>query len=152
MLKPLLVLFLAAILPVTALGQTAPFQGTWEWIVTEYSNGEFETPVSVGHTKQFYFGPEGAFVHFIDEQRFAEGLWYSGEVVVGSCMVEILSVDSENWVWSIEEGGVQLLNLQTGFECPSGGGSPVVKVERFIFRGTVATEAESWGAVKSLYR
>ena len=153
MSKLLLIVFLATISPVFALGQVFPFEGTWEWAQTEYSSGEIETPASVGHSEQYFFGPEQAFAHFIDEQVVAEGLWSPGEMVIGPCMVETLSVASENWVWTIQGGGEDLyLYLQTGFECPIGGGTPVLKIETFVTRGTVSADAKSWGFVKSIYR
>ncbi len=90
-----------------------------EWVQTEFSNGEIETPASVGHTEQYFFSHDHNFVKYIDEQGVAESPWYLGNAVIGICVVEILSANAEDWVWTIEEGDVQHLFLQTGFECPS---------------------------------
>ena len=132
MFKRILVVFIMIAAPSLAVGQFAPFEGTWEWVQTEYSDGEITTPGSLGFTEQFLFGTDQIFVRYIDEQVIYEDVWDTGEAVIGQCMVEFLYAEAETWVWSIEEGDVQYLRLQVGFECPIGGGTPVSKVSTFF--------------------
>ena len=156
-LKPVLLACLIACLWVgTLLAQDMPCEGTWEWVSTEYANGDVENPGSAGFREELYFGPDSdpRFVRYRDEVTVEEGLWHSACVYVPPCFVDLLSTDfGDSWVWFIwEDMGVTWIRLQTGFECPGGVGSPPTKTELFFLRGPVANQAMSWGSVKAGFR
>ena len=41
----------------TLLAQDMPCEGTWEWVSTEYANGEVVTPGTEGYREELFFGP-----------------------------------------------------------------------------------------------
>ena len=140
----------------TLLAQDMPCEGTWEWVSTEYANGDMENPGTVGYREELYFGPleDCRFIRYRDELVVEEGLWYWSSVFIGPCCVEFVGTDfGDSWVWHIwQETGVTWMRLQDGFECPPDVSNPPSKIETFFYRGPVANQAKSWGSVKAGYR
>ena len=138
------------------LAQDLPCEGTWEWVSTEYANGDMEHPGTAGYREELYFGPfdDNRFIRYHDEEVIEEGLWYWPSVFIGPCCVEFLGTDfGDNWVWHIwEDMDVTWMRLQTGFECPPDIINPPSKIETFFLRGPVVNQSKSWGSVKAGFR
>lgn len=147
---------LACICASATLAQDMPCEGTWEWVSTEYANGDVETPSSTGYREELYFGPidDYRFIRYRDELVVEEGNWSLVCVYIPPCFVEFLSTDfSDSWTWNIwEDMGVTWMRLQTGFECPPDVSNPPSKIETFFNRGPVANQERSWGSVKADFR
>jgi hypothetical protein len=156
-MKPILLACLTACLwTSTLLAQDMPCEGTWEWVSTEYADGEIRNPGTVGYGEELFFGPlgENKFIRFRNETVFEAGQWYWSSVFIGACCVEFVGTDfGDNWVWHIwEDMGVTWMRLQTGFQCPPNVGDPPTKIETFFYRGSVANQERSWGSVKAEFR
>lgn len=144
------------LLPELARAQSPDsFLGGWNWVSTEYSDGRVETPGTLGYSQQYYFGENGECTVYHDMAPVQQGLWYVGEVIVGPCMIEHLSMlDGETpWYWSLACGDPVCLVLTDGLDAqPCGVDVAETKRLTLTYFGTVPSDGVGWGAVKARYR
>jgi len=156
-MKPVLLACLIACFGTgTLLAQDMPCEGTWEWVSTEYANGDIENPGTAGYREELYFGPfdDNRFVRYRNELVVEDGNWYVACVYIPPCFVDFLSTDfGDSWTFFIwQETGVIWMRLQDGFECPPDVSNPPSKIETFFYRGPVANQERTWGSVKADFR
>lgn len=152
----LLACLIACLWASALLAQDMPCEGTWEWVSTEYANGDIANPGTVGHREELFFGPveDNRFIRYHDETIVQEGLWYWSSAFVGPCCIEFVGTDfGDSWTWHIWiDSGVTWMRLQDGFDCPPEVSNPPSKIETSFFRGPVANQEKSWGSVKAVFR
>ena len=131
------------------------FIGGWDWVSTEYLDGRIETPATLGYSQQYYFGASGEYIVYHDLTTAVQSLWSLGEVIVGPCMIEHLSVmgDATLWYWFLTPGEPAGLVLTDGLDAqPCGVDIPETKRITLTYVGTVPNEVLGWGAVKARFR
>lgn len=142
---------LACLLTSVALAADPPL-GTWEWVATEDPAGVFTTPDDLGYTVQREFKNDLSYIEYRDEIPYVTGVFWVDDVLFGEVIITRLTIDYGGISPLVCAYGINLtdqLEMFWGTESPSG--LPSFPIERFVERG-VATVAESWGAVKALYR
>jgi len=145
----ILVLTLSATLAMAAI---PPF-GTWEWVETEESAGEFITPADLGYSVQFDFNEDMTFIEYRNEEIFESGGFWVMDVEFMGYVIPALTLDygdvsPETCAYGIDGNG--LLNMWWGYNPQDG--LPYYPIERYAPRGPVEIEQGNWGSIKALYR
>ena len=151
----LYLLCIAVLCPLPSLAQDGQqFEGGWDWVRTEYSDGTVETPASQGFTVQLYFSPENEFIRYRGETEFQVSTWSLGCAYIPPYLVEFLSTGvGDSWNYGVlDDGEAATLYLYDHIELPNGAGEPPSVTEIFSYRGPVSAEENSWGSLKATYR
>ena len=137
------------------IAEAQSFEGTWEWVSTEFVAGGSETPITTGHTIQLMFGADGAFVRYQDEVPVHVGSWWYFDIVIGPAMVGVLETDGGDFWWSQSlsfVGDDLALALADWVQLPSGINGPATRTESYLSRAAVSDERTSWGVLKLRFR
>jgi len=131
-----------------------PFLGCWDWAGTSYPDGSSDTPASIGYSIQICFHPGHTFVRFHDEVVFESSTWGVGELIIWPYFVEFLETGvGDYWHWTVLGGPPQFeMRLSDSVDLPGGVGGTPSFTEVYFSRGTVSTEARSWGGLKATYK
>lgn len=144
----IIVLTLSATLVVAA---EPPF-GTWEWVQTEESPGEFTTPTDVGYTVQFDFLTDMTFTEYRDEEFLESGVFWVADIEFMGYIIPALTLDYGDipprvCAYGVDEDG--WLSMWWGSNPQDG--MPYYPIESYAPR-PVNIEQGNWGSLKALYR
>jgi len=145
----------ALVLPCMSIAAELPF-GTWEWVSTELSPGEFASFEDRFCHEQLAIHQDGVIVWYDDEQisQYGLGISYLWEIddpvfniVIWRHLIN--PVTDFSFHFAIDSEGFLIIPWN-GVQSP---GVPDYPIYRYQPRGpVVSNELTSWGAVKTLYR
>ena len=147
------VLIFVMILSAAAALAAVPPLGTWEWVETEESPGEFTTPADVGYTVQFDFNDDMTFTEYRNQVPHESGVFWVTDVEYMGLIITALTLDyggvsPETCAYGVDGEG--MLSMWWGANPQDG--MPYFPIERYAPRGPVEIEQGNWGSIKALYR
>lgn len=128
-----------------------PPEGTFEWVSTEESPGEFTTPDDLGYTVQREFMADLAYHEYRDEVLYRSGEFWVADVEFMGVIITALYIECAGFGVEVCAFGYLADGLEF-FWGADEGGWPSFPRETLSSREPVSNTTVSWGNVKSLFR